>query len=207
MQSQPRPSLLWPLLLVIIGVVILLNNFLIIDAEVVRLWPVLLVGLGLAALWRGDIAPSWQAHTFGITRGSVESGLLEVNSGEIDVNLRRLQRAGRLIAGQYTARSRPRLLVRNNQARILMRRGDTWLFSLADWDVELAPDLPWSLVMSAHLGELKADLRGLNLRQAHIATGVGDIEVICPDQDAGPLYLRSTLGSIQVIIRAGWRRW
>lgn len=202
MRSQRSPFFI-PLMVIIIGGILLLNNFFLIDADLTRFWPIIFVLLGVQVLIRGDLAPSWQAQTFGITRGSVESASLEINSAEIDVRLKSLQRVGRLISGQYTARSRPRLTVRNNHATLVMQRGETWLFSLADWDVSLAQDIPWKLLMSAHLGELQADLRGLQLERAHLATGIGNIKVICPDREAGPIYIRSTFGEIQVTVPTG----
>lgn len=198
MKTQQRTPILIPLALIVVGGVILLNNFLIIDADILGLWPILLILLGVQVLVRGDLAPSWQAQTFGITRGSVETASLEINSAEIDVRLSALDRAGRLIAGQYTARSRPRLTVRNNHAHLIMRRGSTWLFSLADWEITVAQDLPWSLLMSSHLGEIQADLRGITIKQAHIASGIGNIAVFCPDVESGEIYVRSTFGDIQI---------
>lgn len=197
-RTQRGAPLFFPITLVLVGIVILLNNFLLINADIVSLWPALLILIGLQLIWRGDLAPSWQAHTFGITRGSVESASLEVSSAEIDVRVRPLAQAGRLISGQYTARSRPRLAVRNNHASLVMRRGDTWLFSWADWDLRLAQDLPWSLLISAHLGEISADLRGITLTRGYIASGIGNIKVVCPEQTGGMLYVNSTFGDIQV---------
>lgn len=195
-----RAPLFFPIVLALVGLAILLNNFMLIEADLVSLWPALLILVGVGLLWRGDIAPSWEAHTFGITRGSVESASLEISSGEIDVRLKALNRAGRLIAGQYTARSRPRLSVRNNHAALVMQRGQTWFFSLADWELGVAPDVPWALLMTAHLGAIQADLRGFRLTKAHIATGIGDIRVTCPDESSGPVYVRSTFGDIQISV-------
>ncbi|MFP4321176.1 MAG: LiaI-LiaF-like domain-containing protein [Anaerolineales bacterium] len=202
MRASPQAPVFFPILLILLGIVILLNNFLLIEADVVSLWPLLLIIVGLGVLWRGDLAPSWQAHTFGITRGSVESASVEINSGEIDVRLGRLDRTGRLIAGQYTARSRPRLAVRNNHATLNLQRGHTWLFSLADWELGIAADLPWAVLMSAHVGKLQADLRGITVAQAHIASGFGDIRVIGPTEIGGPIYVRSNFGDIDLVIPA-----
>jgi hypothetical protein len=201
-QSQPRTPLFFPLTLVLVGIVLLLNNYLLINADLVSLWPLVLILIGLQVAWRGDLAPSWQAQSFGITRGTVESASLEVSSAEIDVRLKSLNRAGRLIAGEYTARSRPKLAVRNNHASILMRRGQTWLFSLADWDVQVAQDVPWAILMSSHLGELSADLRGLTLRRAYLTSGIGDVRVTAPDAATGPLYIRSTFGDLYLNLPA-----
>jgi hypothetical protein len=196
MKRVQRAPIFFPIVLMLVGLVILLNNFMLIEADIVGLWPVILILIGIGVLWRGDLAPSWEAHTFGITRGSVESASLEISSAEIDVRLKSLGRAGRLIAGQYTARSRPYLSVRNNHASLVMHRGNTWLFSLADWELGIAQDIPWGLLLTTHLGTIQADLRGLNLTKAHIATGIGDIRVTSPEQATGPLYVRSAFGDI-----------
>lgn len=194
---------LLPLALIAGGVILLLNNFLLIDLDLAPYWPVLLVVLGLQLLARGDVGLSWQAHTFGITRGSVQSGSLEIESGELDVQLRALRKSGRLIAGQYTARSRPGLMVRNNHATLRMQRGQTWWLSLADWDVGLATDLPWNLLISAYLGRLEVDLRGLLVDRTYVSSGLGHVYVACPDYAAGPIFARSALGDVRLSIPQG----
>lgn len=191
---------LWPIALMAGGIVLLLDNFLLIDLDVTPYWPVLLVAVGLQLLLRGDIAPSWQAHTFGITRGSVQSAAIEIESGELDVQLRALHRPGRLIAGQYTARSRPDLRVRNNHATLRMQRGQSWWLSLADWDVGLANDLPWSVLVSSHLGQLDVDLRDLAIDRAYITSGLGSVTVTCPQRVQSNVFARSTFGDVRLIL-------
>lgn len=201
MRSQPKRALwLWPPILIVAGVVLLLDNFLLLDVDLSPYWPILLVLLGIQLLLRGDIGFSWQTHTFGITRGSVQSASLEIESGELDVQLRSLRKPGRLIAGQYTARSRPGLTVRNNHATLRMQRGQTWWLSLADWDVGLAQDLPWNLLVSSYLGRLEIDLRGLTIERAYLSSGLGSVQIACPDQPAGPVYARSTFGDVRLSI-------
>ncbi len=191
---------LWPLALMAGGIILLLDNFLLIDLDVTPYWPVLLVAVGLQLLLRGDIAPSWQAHTFGITRGSVQSAAIEIESGELDVQLRALNRPGRLIAGQYTARSRPDLRVRNNHALLRMQRGQSWWLSLADWDVGLANDLPWGVLVSSHLGQLDVDLHDLTINRAHIASGFGSVNITCPQRAESAVVARSTFGDVRVTL-------
>lgn len=200
-RSQLRQTpFLWPVLIVIIGILLLLDNYLLLSLDVLNFWPILLIFLGLQLLWRGDFALSWQAQTFGITRGSVQSGIVEISSGEVDVKLKALTKPGRLAAGQYTARSRPNLNVRNNRAALTLRRGNTWLFSMADWDVNLAPDLPWAILVSSHLGHLELDLRGMDISRSYIASGFGDLRIVAPDRPAGPLLGRSTFGDVRLSI-------
>lgn len=204
--KQSRGPWLWPLALAVIGVILLLDNFLLLgDFNAALLWPLLLVVLGAQILLRGDFLPSSAARTFGITRGSVEAATLEISAGEIDVNLRALQREGRLIAGQYAAQSRPQMNVNETRAHLKMERAATSWLSFADWEMGLAQDLPWQVLISTHLGQVNVDLSGLIVENAVIATGIGDLRVVCPYEALGPLRLRSALGHIQLIVPHGYQ--
>lgn len=197
---------LWAIALVIVGVVLLLDNFLLLgDFNAIALLPLLLVVVGAQVLLRGDLIPNADARTFGITRGSVESATLEISSGEIDVEIRPLSREGRLIAGQFAGESRPYLKVQDNYAHLKMDRSRTPWFSFVDWQAGLARDLPWQLFISTHLGQVNCDLSGLIMRDVVTATGVGDIRFVCPQEALGQIYLRSTLGNIHLITPPGIR--
>ena len=202
-KSSPGP-VLWPLALALIGIVLLLDNFLLLgDFNPVLLWPLLLVIAGAHILLNGDLLPGWHARTFGITRGSVESATLEISAGEIDVQVRHLQREGRLIAGQYAAQSRPQMSIDETHAALRMSRAQTPWFSLADWDIGLARDLPWNIFVSTHLGQVNLDLSQVFVQSVIVGTGFGDMRVVCPREAFGLIRLHSTLGNIQVITPHG----
>lgn len=197
---------LWPLALAAVGVLLLLNNFLLLaDFNVTALWPLLLVVAGAQILLRGDLVPSEETRTFGITRGSVEAATLEISAGEIDIEIRALQREGRLIAGQYAAGARPAMSVSDTHAHIKMDRAATPWLSFANWEMGLARDLPWQILVSTHLGQVNLDLSGLIVQNVVAATGIGDIRLVCPAEALGPLQLRSALGNIQIATPPGCR--
>ncbi len=199
-----RGLLLWSLALAALGIVLLLNNFLLLSGfNAGALWPLILVVIGAVILLRGDFVPSDKSRSFGITRGSVESAGLEISAGEIDVQGYALQRESRLIAGQYAANSRPSLDAQDTHANLRMDRAATPWLSFADWRVALAQDLPWSLFVTTSLGQVQLDLSGLIMQRAVIATGLGDIRLVCPDEAFEPLYVRSALGNIHVITPPG----
>lgn len=201
-----RGPWLWPLALVGVGVALLLNNFLLLgDFNVVSLWPLLLVVLGAGILLRGDLIPSSDAKTFGITRGSVESATLEISAGEIDVRVRGLTQEGRLIAGQYALNCRPGMGVNETHTHLKFDRAATPWLSFADWELGLARDLPWQVLVSTSLGQVNIDLSGLILQEGVIATGIGDIRVVCPVEAFGTLHLHSSLGNIHVITPVGYQ--
>lgn len=192
------------LVLIALGILLLLNNFLFLGGfNLASLAPLVLVVLGALILLRGDIVPGREARSFGITRGSVQSATLEISSGLIDVSARALGREGRLIAGQYAFDSRPGLEVQNAHAHLRLDRAATPFWSFANWDVGLARDLPWGLYVSTHLGQIDLDLSGLTMQRAIFATGIGDIRVVCPSVAAEPLFIRSALGHIRVLTPTG----
>ena len=205
-KARSRGPWLWPLLLVITGIALLLDNFLLLgDFDVTNLWPLLLVIVGAQILLRGDVLPSEGMRTFGITRGSVESGTLELNAGAIDVGIRALQSGSgeRLIAGQYAAQSRPDLQVDDTHAHLRMDRAKTRWLSFADWEMGVTDDMPWGFLISTHLGQVKLDCSTLITQNAVVATGIGDIRFVCPYEAFEPLYLRSALGNIHMITPPG----
>lgn len=201
---QSRGPWLWPLALAIVGVLLLLDNFLLLgDLNPTLLWPLLVVLAGANILLQGDLLSSRQGKTFGITRGSVEAAALEISAGEIDVNVRSLRREGRLIAGQFAADARPYMQVDNTQAFIKMERASTPWLSFVDWEMGLARDLPWQIYISTHLGQVNLDLSEVIVQEVVVGTGFGDIRLTCPYESLGPIRLHSTLGTIQVVTPHG----
>ncbi|MEL7434290.1 MAG: DUF5668 domain-containing protein [Chloroflexota bacterium] len=207
MSSRERSSgskgpVLLPLAVVLTGVLLLLSNyFLLNDFNVIDLWPILLVVVGAYILLRGDLVPSDDFRTFGITRGSIESATLEINSGEIDVNVRALQTRNteRLIAGQYANQARPDLDVRDVHANLLMERQHTPWLSFADWEMGLSQDLPWQIVMSSYLGQANMDLRDVIIQNVLVSTGIGDVHLVPPREAFETLYVRSLVGNINIM--------
>lgn len=195
---------LWPLALTAIGVILLLDNFLLLgDFNAYLLWPLVLVAVGAQILLQGDLLPQKAGQTFGITRGSVEAATLEIQAAEIDVQVRALQREGRLIAGQYAADSRPHMQTDGLRALLRLNRAATPWISFADWVMGLATDLPWQILISSSLGQVNLDLSGIIVEQAVIATGIGDIRFVSPYESLGEITVRSTLGNIQLITPPG----
>lgn len=209
-QERSRDSkgpLVWPIGLAVVGLFLLFSNFLLLgDFNILDLWPIGLVIIGVQILLRGDLVPSSDFRTFGITRGSIESATLEINSGEIDVNIRALEGSNieRLIAGQYAHQARPTLNVRDVHAHLRMERGHTPWLSFADWEMGISQDLPWQIVISSYLGQVTADLSQAIMQNALISTGLGDIHLILPSEVFESVYIRSLLGNISLVTPLGY---
>ncbi len=199
--------ILWPIVLIGGGLLLLIDNFLLLEGfNAVNLWPLLLVIAGIQILLRGDFTISDAARTFGITRGSVEAGTLEINSGIVDVNIRPLPEGQeRLIAGQYAPHARPSLQVDGVHAHLKMARAQTRWYDFADWALSLTQDMPWRILISTNLGQVDIDLSELILEDAVIATGLGDIQLVCPLEAFAPIQVCSHLGNIHIITPHGYR--
>ena len=198
-----KGPLVWPLAVAIPGLLLLLSNFFLLpgDFNLLDLWPILLVLFGAQVLLRGDLVPGRDFRTFGITRGSIESATIEINSGEIDVTIRALQTRNteRLIAGQYANQARPDLDVQDVHAYLIMDRSKTPWLSFADWEMGISQDLPWQIVASSYFGQVNADFNHVIIQNALINTGIGDIHFVCPSEAFETIYLRSLFGNITVL--------
>jgi len=197
----PKGPLIWPGLLVLVGGLLLLANFFLLgDFQLIQLWPLLLVLVGVQVLLRGDLLLSSETRPFGITRGSLESSTLEINAAEVDVRLRALpaRSAERLIAGQYALQSRPDLHAEDTHAHLIFQREKTPWYNQADWELGLSTELPWQVLVGASLGQVEMDLRDVIVQEVRAATGIGDIRCVAPGEAFQPLHLTSTLGSIFV---------
>lgn len=192
--------LLWAICLVAVGVILLLDNFMLLgDFNAIALLPLLLVVAGTQVLLKGDFLPSSETRSFVVTRGSVESGTLEISAGDIDVDIYPLQRENRLIAGQYAVGATPQLnTIQDNYSHIIMNRANTAWYAMADWQIGLAKDLPWQFLISSHLGQIDLDLSELVVHEAIVASGIGDIRISLPQEAFKTLFIRSTFGNIQL---------
>ncbi|MBK9125052.1 MAG: hypothetical protein IPM16_18295 [Chloroflexi bacterium] len=198
-----RGPIVLPLLVAALGVALLLENFLLLgDFRVSALLPLVLVALGAWILIRGDLGTR-TARTFGITRGSVQSGTLEISAGEVDVIVGGSARDGRLVEGQFARNSRPSLDVEDTHAHLQFLRSRTPWLSFADWQMRLADDLPWDVLISTSIGQINADLGGLIVQGVTLATGVGDIRLVSPSEAFDPVRVRSAAGDIHVIVPEG----
>lgn len=202
--KETRAPLLWSLLLIVIGVVWLLDSFLLLgDFNPLGLLPLVLVVAGAQILLGGDIHLITKSHNFFLTRGSVQSGAIEISAADIDVEIRPLQREGRLIAGQF-AIPRPQFKFTELEAQLRFMRADTPWYAFGDWQIALARDLPWQLFVSSHLGQLNLDLSEVIIQDAVIATGIGDLRLVAPRESLAPIYVQTALGVCQIITPPGY---
>jgi hypothetical protein len=186
--------------------VLLLGNFLLLGTfSVTSLSFLLLVVLGIIVLLRGDLSPSTDARSFGITRGSVESGSVVINASDIDVTIDPLPSQDRLIAGNFAANARPALTTQGTHAHLTMDRAQTSLLSFADWELGLATGMPWTLDASTSLGQLDVDLTNVIVENARFTTGFGHVRLVAPIELLGEaIAVKSVMGDIHIVTPVGY---
>jgi hypothetical protein len=86
-----------------------------------------------------------------------------------------------------------------------MDRASTPWLSFADWEMGLARDLPWHILVSTHFGQANIDLSGVIIQEAVIGTGLGDVRMVAPVESFGRIQVRSALGNIHIITPVGYR--
>ena len=207
MKSSTTEPFILPFVITFIGLALLLDRFLFFpNINLISLAPLLLVIVGAVLFFQGDFIPDNATRSFGITRGSVQSATLELNSGEVDVVIGTLERTDRLIAGQYARSARPSLHVDEARAHTYLRmdRAATYWSNTATWEMGLATDLPWQPVISANLGNIEMNLQGVIVDGGVVASGIGDIQLVCPSETLRPLTVISQMGKIHIICPMGY---
>lgn len=244
MESNPRrhTSYFFPLLLIALGVIWLLNNLGIILAinftNLLMLWPLLLVVLGLelifgrrypwvsfviaaiavgAIVWSLVGGPSFASRDQGV-KHQVFSALTE-NSESVDLYLDLGSASTTVFAGinpklvldadlDYIGEIR----IDDNQARQRVIRLDefspanTWvfgsnLFETRHWKIGLNPKLPLTLDTNVGSGSTDLDLSVLNLSALKVDGGSGSFNVVLPEKSkAYTVDIAGGSGSIQVDI-------
>ncbi len=196
------------IVLIVVGGFYLVGNAGIVNVDWSVLWPILLIVVGLfivvAAFGgsrRGGITSTAVPRDgvsaldldLGVGAGAFRVGagaaqLVEVESDDDDVRSR-VDRHG-------------------EQARVELRQDVAWFpFSWRGrtrWDVRLAPDVPTRLSVNGGAGDFLVDMGGLMVRSAHLSLGAAQIRVVLP-RPTGEIrvVIRSGASSITVEVPPG----
>ncbi len=196
------------ILLIVVGGVYLLQNAGVVDISWDTLWPLLIVLVGVLIVFgalttrsgrgRGTIAIPRDgaqglevdlglgAGAFRIAAGA--AGLVEVDSDDDDV--------------------RSRVDRRGDVAHVELRQDVAWFpFSWRGqtrWAVRIAPDLPLDLAVNGGAGDFAIDMSGLVVRAARIGLGAAQIRIVLP-RPTGEVRVsvRSGASSITIEIPTG----
>jgi hypothetical protein len=204
-------SAFWAIVLILIGVIFLLNNFGLLpnlSFSVWNLiWPIILIALGVWFISRTFIKPEpaeLQAGSVpldGASRAEVEiqhgAGELTVRSGASAEML-----AEGLFGGGLKARSQHKGDVLDVEMKMAVEPVAflNWTPGLYDWDVRLNADVPMVLECETGASKSTLDLRDLRITELKLETGASATEVMLPS-NTGFTRVKVEAGAARVDLR------
>ena len=204
-------SVFWAVVLILVGVLFLLNNFGLLPHLGFSIWnliwPIFLIALGVWFISRTFYHPAQAEMEPGsIPLDGASRAEIELQHGAGELVLAAGASAGMLAEGsfggglRYTAARRGDLLDVGMKMRVEPVAFLNWAPGGYDWDVRLNPAIP--LVLKCETGASKStlDLRDLNVTELKLETGASASEVTLP-ANAGYTRVKVQAGAARVDIR------
>ncbi len=178
--------ILWPLLLIVIGILFLLSNLGLLAADVwatlVKLWPLILVVIGLDIL----IETAWRRGRSTVQPVSIEQGTLSqaevsVEFGAGELRLSAGTAPGKLLEGEFSDDADYRL---NGERLRLFSHPYSWNWwgwgSRRVWNARLTRDIPLQLRFQLGACQADLDLSELDVGDLSVESGAADTRVRLP---------------------------
>jgi hypothetical protein len=197
-------SLVWPILILAVGVLLLLNNLGIAEVDLLRLvgewWPLLLIGLGLIML----IGAIWPRARHATESLSVELGRATAGDVRLRFGAGRLRigpaAAGMLVDGSFRGgvavkdRSDGRITLEPESAG-----GWWWGGQRLDWRVGLSAEVPLDLRVESGASSADLDLTSLQVGALRLQTGASEMTVRLP-ASAGLTRVKAESGAASLTL-------
>lgn len=197
-----RGAELLGIILIALGVIYLFGSLGIVHVAWTVLWPILIIAVGVVILYSAFRPSRNSASNATVERGSsgrleldlgVGAGRFRLTGGAAAGNLVEVASTNDDIATQID-RVGDRALVRLRQD--LAWWPDAWRGG-ADWTVRVAGEVPTLLTMNAGAGDFMLDLSGVTLAGARIQIGAAQARVILP-RPRGEVEVRVSGGATQL---------
>ena len=196
-------ALVWPILLVAIGVLLLLDFAGLVELDTLELlarwWPIILIVIGLLVL-AGAFWPRGRGveDRISVPVGGVASGevVLKFGAGRLDVGR---GTAGVLADGTFEGGVLRRDL---GPGRVELEADISQVFPFGNqlhWTVGLAPDLPLTLRLEGGASKSVLDLAELQVTALVVKTGASDTRIVLP-RDVPACDVRVEAGAAHVVI-------
>ncbi len=206
-----RPAVFWGTVLVLVGLVLFLDNLGVFGGVSVwnLLWPLLLIAIGVWVLvgtvWRGE---PLQMEPVSIPLGDAARAEVKVQHGAGRLAVSAGAEQGMLISGEFAGgldyaaeREGDALEVRMKPA------AGAWAFPWnwgprrgLDWNLRFTDEVPLALKFETGAGEYQLDLSGLRVTELELETGASATSLVLPAQ-AGYTDADISCGAASVSIR------
>lgn len=186
-----RSNLLWGIFLVVLGALFLADNLGYLRFRFALLWPLLLIFIGLSILLESSFASKGKVEQEKISvplEGTTEAHIrIEHGAGRLRIS--GSSGSGELLSGNFqnvelsTKRSGDELSI-----RLKSRFDGVWIFPWNwsshrnDWEFGLNPDIPLSLDVDSGASDTSLDLRELKVKELDLDTGASSNVITLPEK-------------------------
>jgi hypothetical protein len=204
-----RGNWFWGVFLILLGGLFLLNTVGLLDVNVWGLiWPILLILVGVWFLLAVFIAPKERVSEAGsIPLEGAQRAKIRFHHGAGRLTVRSGAEPGQLVTGTFVGGLDYKARVVGDELNVEMSPRDRFVFptvitpwlwrgggGMLDWEVELAEDIPLEIRLNTGANEARLDLRDLKVTDLRLEVGASSNEVILPD-DAGHTHVRASAGA------------
>jgi hypothetical protein len=215
-EHSTSASSAWPYILIGIGVIWLLGNFNVF-AGLWRLWPLVLVIFGVLMLSGYSQASATESHHFTTPLDGTTSARVRLHLSVGTANVRALSESDALLDADLTHRGEVEFLVSGEREKtVILRPTDraNWLWlnpanwfnnpQNLKWTVGLSDRIPLNLDIHAGVGKSIIDLTGVQVTRLDAAGGVGTVDLLLPAM-ATPyeIHIQGGTGDFNVDIADG----
>jgi len=205
-----KRSAYWGLLLLLVGALLLLQNFGYLDFLGVSvwqlLWPIALIGLGVWVLVGSRRGTSWDTEYLDVGIEDISQADIHIDFGAGELKVGPGTETSSLLAGSFDGVDKT---VRRDGALAKVRLSSPsvvftplqWGVTLKRvWDVHLTDRIPITVAVKSGACDARLDLERLKVTALHIDSGASSTAVTLP-ANAGYTEVRGSSGAASVSIR------
>jgi hypothetical protein len=196
----------WPLALIALGVLFLLDNLGWLPGNAWGyIWPLLLILMGLSLLlaWRTRPEPVEES----VSLEGAQSAAIRLNHGAGELAVRGGVEAGLLYAGTFHGGVDKRVDRHGGRAEVRLSANASglafwpgpWAGRSQDWDLRLTDDIPLDLELDSGASRTRLDLTSLRVTNLRVKTGASDTDIRLPER-AGRMRARIEAGAAAVTV-------
>jgi hypothetical protein len=204
-------SAFWAIVLILIGVIFLLNNFgLLPDLGISvwnLIWPVILIALGVWFISRTVIKPDpAEMQPGSVSLDGASRAVVEIKHGAGELTVSSGAAAGLLAEGMFGGGLKHRASRKGDLLDVEMKMAVepvaflNWSPGGYDWDVRLNADVPMTLECETGASKSVLDLRDLRVTELKLETAASSTEVMLPAR-AGYTRVKVEAGAARVDLR------
>lgn len=152
------------------------------------LWPLLLIAIGLYFIWL-NLRPrrKRKAMTLSEDLGDVKRASIDIDFGAGELKIGSLKDSDKLLEGSFVAGADKQVSRSQNSVKVKLRHTPEmfWPFSShfgSDWRVEISAQIPLSLRLNTGASRVNADLSDNKVELVELNTGASDVTIRLPKE-------------------------